>query len=122
MSAEQPEALLVSPDLFFTSRITGTAASVGLSVSVAPNGVSAAEMLGRKAYCCVLVDLAAPGLNVAELLAAFDPATRPRVVAFGPHVHDLRLREAEEAGCDEVLTRGQFSASLVDVLRHCARL
>jgi len=32
------------------------------------------------------------------------------VVAFGPHVHEERLAAAREAGCDEVLSRGEFFA------------
>ena len=30
------------------------------------------------------------------------------VVAFGPHVHEELLASAQTAGCNQVLTRGQF--------------
>jgi hypothetical protein len=35
-----------------------------------------------------------------------------RVVAFGPHVHEERLAAARNAGCDEVVSRGEFFARL----------
>ena len=119
-STELPEGLLVSPDLFFTSMISGAATPAGLTITVAPDIARAAEMLARRAYRCLLIDLSTPGLRVGELLGPLSDTSRPYVVAFGPHVHDLRLREAAEAGCDEVLTRGRFSASLPEVLRRCA--
>jgi hypothetical protein len=39
-----------------------------------------------------------------------------RVIAFGPHVHEDRLAAARAAGCDSVLSRGQFFSQAENVL------
>ncbi|MEK7312281.1 MAG: DUF309 domain-containing protein [Chloroflexota bacterium] len=57
------------------------------------------------------------------LAAKTSPATRRiPILGFGPHVDaDLRQR-AFKAGCDAVVTKGQFSAKMVDLLQQHARL
>jgi hypothetical protein len=49
-----------------------------------------------------------------QLLALGDG--RPQVVAFGPHVHETLLVAAEAAGCDLVLSRGQFFSRLDEIV------
>lgn len=112
--------LLIGQDLVFVSQITGVAGTVGLTVAVAPGLPQALTMLAEESFAFVLIDLTVPGLSVAEVVQACGRETCPRVVAFGPHVHDQRLAEAREAGCDEVLTRGQFASGLPQVLARCA--
>lgn len=77
----------------------------------------------------------APALIVVELnsqtlpwerwliAAKTSPATRRiPVLGFGPHV-DTALRDrAKAAGCDEVVTQGQFTAKMLDLLQHQARV
>jgi hypothetical protein len=67
----------------------------------------------------VLVDLGAPSLNIEALVEHVRavPGAAPRIVAFGSHVHVERLAAAREAGCDTVMSRGQFFARLDEVLR-----
>jgi hypothetical protein len=62
----------------------------------------------------VVVDLTLFPLDLATLVAKLKTAHdgRSTIVAFGPHVHEGRLAAAAEAGCDEVLSRGQFFAQL----------
>jgi CheY-like chemotaxis protein len=106
--------LLLSDDLIFTSRITGVARTLGLSVQ-AVRSVEALETLAReKGPSCVLVDLANPGLVVSELLDRLGTACAPmpRVVAYGSHVDAAGLRAAREAGCDVVLPRSAFVEQL----------
>ena len=38
------------------------------------------------------------------------------VVTFGPHVHEAKLSAAEEAGCDQVLSRGELNNRMTEVL------
>ena len=109
--------LLLSRDLFFGSRIAGTAEQIGLRVETAGSIPQALEMIDRRRYRAVLVDLSVPGLSVPELMAGLPQVDRPRVLAFGSHVHTALLEQARTAGCDEVLSRGQLSAKLVEVLR-----
>ncbi len=113
-------ALLVSRDLFFTSKVTGTAEMLGFEVRVVGDAHAAAERIAAESYACVFVDLADPGLDVAGFFASLPAESRPRVVAFGSHVATARLQAARDAGCDDVLPRSRFSAGLPALLqKYC---
>lgn len=120
--AIEPTALLVSRDLFFTSRITGTATQLGIAMRVAVDGSSAARQAAAEDFQCIFIDLADDGLNLAELISHLNPERRPPVIAFGSHVATARLDAARDAGCDEVLPRSRFSTSLPDLLKKYCRL
>ena len=118
--ASPPAALLISRDLFFTSKVTGTAQALGTKVDVVADSDAAAQRVAAGEYRCVFIDLADTGLNVAGFFARLNPDTRPPVVAFGSHVATARLQLAREAGCDEVMPRSRFSTSLPDLLtKYC---
>jgi CheY-like chemotaxis protein len=111
-----PRGLLISGDLFFTSKVTGTADSLGLQLDVANSAQQATTQLSESVYACVLLDLTLPGLDVSDVIAALPQQDRPAVIAFGPHVQTQRLEAARSAGCDEVLPRSRFSAELPQLL------
>ena len=110
--------LLLGRDLFFTSKVTGTAAALGFVVQTVPGLVQAIERINASetGCACLFLDLAMADLDVAALMAQL-PADRPKVVAFGSHVATARLEQASAAGCDEVLPRSRFSATLPELLR-----
>jgi CheY-like chemotaxis protein len=106
--------LLLSDDLIFTSRITGVGRDLGLTIRPV-RALDALEALARQqAPCCVIVDLAFPGLNVSDLIGRLRAAcaAMPRLVAYGSHVDAAGLRAAREAGCDVVLPRSAFVEEL----------
>ncbi len=108
------EGLLLCDDLIFTSRITGTARALGLTVRAARSADALIELARQSAPRGVLIDLSNPGLVLPELLrrlAELCP-TMPRVVAYGSHVDTATLRAAREAGCDPVLPRSKFVEEL----------
>lgn len=108
------DGLLLSDDLLFTSRITGTARDLGYHVRVVRSVESLLQLAAAERPRCLLVDLAHPGLAIADLMdrlrATSDPP--PRVVAYGSHVDTATLRGARAAGCDPVLPRSAFVESL----------
>ena len=112
--------LLITRDLFFASKVTGTAAALGLHVVSEADPRRAAQRIADVQPVCVILDLATPGLSAAELMAAL-PTPRPRVIAFGSHVDTIRLDEARAAGCDEVMPRSRFSARLAEILKQSLR-
>lgn len=61
--------------------------------------------------------------TVVSDIRAVVPADVP-IVAFGPHVHTDKLQAAKTAGCQQVLTRGQFHQQagrvIAEVLAHQA--
>src|SRR5437660_714828 len=94
--------LLLSDDLIFTSRITGTARALGLTVKPARSAEGILTLARQHAPRCVIVDLGNPGLVLTELLRSLGEVCQspPRVVAYGSHVDTATLRAAREAGCD----------------------
>lgn len=110
------DALLISRDVFFTSKITGTAARLGFRVKAVGNAREALADAPAGTYRCIFLDLANPDLRVSDVMAAMPAKARPKIVAFGAHVHTERLNEAREAGCDLVLVRGEFSSKLPELL------
>ena len=115
-----PLALLVSRDLFFTSKVTGTAAALGIDVRVVGEALAAAEMVRSGDYRCVFIDLADAELDVAEFFTGLSPEDHPPVIAFGSHVAAARLQAARDAGCTEVMPRSRFSTSLSELLaQYC---
>jgi CheY-like chemotaxis protein len=106
--------ILLSDDLMFTSRITGTAQSLGVTVRPARTVEVLKRLAGQECPDCLILDLGHPGLHLEELLgwlrSACTPA--PRVIAYGSHVDTETLRAARQAGCDPVLPRSKFVQDL----------
>lgn len=120
MTTDQPTSrvgLLISPDLFFTSKVTGTAQALGLRVDAVNDIAAASSRLRAGDVACVLLDLATPRISVADLLAAMSETSRVPIIAFGSHVNVELLESARAAGA-EVMPRSQFSATLPNILRQ----
>ena len=113
-----PAGLLLSRDLIFTSKVTGTARALGVQVMTAGNSALATAMLGQWRPRVVFLDLAAGDLVSPEAIVAYR-AIAPGVsfVAFGSHVDTAGLAAAEAAGCDEVMPRSKFSGTLPEIIR-----
>jgi len=105
-------AVLISRDLFFVSRITGTASGFGWKVIT--DGVNNAAVHAQNAGCRgFLIDLTTPGLDIQSLV---DSAGDKVTIAFGPHVQVKRLEDAKAAGCSTVLPRSRFDSTLNEIL------
>ncbi len=108
-----PAGLLLSRDLIFTSKITGTARALGCQVMTAGNVALATTMMQQWKPRVVFVDLSAGELVSPSALIAYRaliPGTP--FLAFGSHVDSEALASAAAAGCDPVLPRSRFSAEL----------
>ena len=113
------DVLVLSTDLIVTSLVGGAARRRGMRFESAGSAAALLERLAKsdagssQQSPLLLIDLSTTGLNVGELVKSLrEQATPVRVFAFGPHVHEQRLAEARDAGCDRVLSRGQFQAQI----------
>ena len=97
------------PDLMDRSKVAGAGAAVSFAPTPDALVTAAADA------DLVVVDLGRPG--VVDVLPAL-VATGARVVAFGSHVDRATLDAARAAGCEEVLPRSRFFASLPQLLRN----
>jgi hypothetical protein len=105
---------LLSRDLIFTSKVTGTARELGYRVIVAGNSALAAAMIDQWRPKVVFVDLAAGELVSTPALIAYrnTAGSETTFVAFGSHVDTTALDAARDAGCHEVMPRSKFTAEL----------
>jgi ubiquinone/menaquinone biosynthesis C-methylase UbiE/CheY-like chemotaxis protein len=103
--------------MFFASQIDGTARQHGLEVRVVDSLHEVTEAVQSGGVSRLIVDLELPGFDPCELMAALPAESRPHVLGFGPHVKKDRLGAARDAGFDEVVSRGSFSANLVQMLQ-----
>ena len=89
----------------------------GLAVDVATSLSDGVQKAAACDYRLVVIDLASARGKIAELvIAAKTRSASAEVIAFGPHVQDALLEAAQAAGCDRVLTRGQFHAQAGKIL------
>ena len=105
--------LLLSDDLIFASRITGTARALGREVRQVRDPSRLPGLASEAGARCVIVDLAFPGLDLPDLMRRLgEGGAAPRVVAYGSHVDAASLHAAREAGCAPVLPRSKFIEDL----------
>jgi CheY-like chemotaxis protein len=116
----EPTGLLLSRDLIFTSKITGTARELGHRVVVAGNTALAFSMIEQWRPRVVFVDLTAGEIVSTPALIALQKAAEPGTpfVAFGSHVDTGALEAARAAGCDPVMPRSKFTAELPGLIRQ----
>lgn len=112
-----PDAVLLCQDLIFTSKITGTARELGFRVLVAGTEPLARAMLEQWRPGVVFVDLSHPIFRQGESILAYRSiCPEARFIAFGAHVEAEALGAARDAGCDPVLPRSKFTATLPDLM------
>jgi CheY-like chemotaxis protein len=111
-------AVLVTDDLMFSSRAAALARAAGTTLVMAGSVAKAVEACAAEPAALVMLDLSLRGLDPATAVEALRGVSQPpRIVAYAPHVHEAKLAAATGAGCDQVLTRGQFNAQLDALLR-----
>ena len=115
-----PSGLLLSRDLIFTSKITGTAGALGYRVVVVGGIEKALAMMAEGAPVVVFLDLAAGDLAAPEAIKRYRAVAPPGTpfLAFGSHVDTDALENARAAGCDPVMPRSRFTNELPALIRR----
>jgi CheY-like chemotaxis protein len=110
--------VLLSNDLTVVSRVDGAVRQMGQSLRGASTESQAVELCEGGDIGMLVIDLTMATVDVASLVEQLKAGkgAGTRVVAFGPHVHEQRLEAAREAGCDVVISRGQFFSQLATIL------
>ena len=113
--------LLLSGDLMTSSHVSAAADRQNVASATALDAAAMAEKLRANSVALVILDLGLPRLDVdAAVSQVRELAPAARILAFGPHVHEAVLQRARSAGCDQVMSRGQFHNRLDDVVRAIA--
>lgn len=111
--------LLITSDLACLSSVAGAAQRTGCELLTAMSPSAIDDKLAEGSPTRVIVDLSTAGLKLTELVPKLRArlSDEARIVAFGSHVHTALLASAREAGCDLVVSRGEFHARMDDYLR-----
>ena len=109
---------LLSDDLLFISRITGTARSQSIELRPVRDAAQLVALVQDQPPACVLIDLQNPGLEIESLVPELTANGRPYLVGYGSHVDAATLKRARDAGCDLVLPRSKFVEVLADDLKR----
>ncbi len=92
---------------------------VGLTVSLASNGLEAVDLAGEQPFDLVLMDMQMPvmdGLEATRRIKSMDSALP--VVALTANVMRGHHEQLREAGCDDILTKPIDKEELVRLLRQ----
>jgi AmiR/NasT family two-component response regulator len=111
--------ILAVRDLVFRSKIFAAAERLGVEVRLAPRGAPLSQAARDLGPGTLIADFSEPG--VIEQLPAARQAGATRIVGFLGHLQADLMAAAQEAGADEVLTRGQFVQRLDDLLQDLPR-
>jgi DNA-binding response OmpR family regulator len=108
------QIVLLSTDLMLMSAAQGVVDRHGVELQIAANADAALAACGEAEASLLAIDLRARPLDIAALVASVRAQrTVPlHILAGGPHVQEASLAAARDAGCDEVVTRGQFEGRL----------
>ena len=106
-----PSVALVR-DLIFSTKISSTAKSLGVTVSVVRDP---AKLADAPPASRLIVDLNLEGALPAAV--AWKTKTSGRVIGFASHVDTEVIRAARAAGFDDVVPRSEFTRLLPELLR-----
>jgi CheY-like chemotaxis protein len=112
--------LAVVNDLFFASKIRGTAEQLGVAVKFARTTEALTEAARRDQPALIICDLHSQKVDLNELakqLKADDQLRSIPLLGFFSHVQTELQTEAEQAGFDRVIPRSVFNAQLVEILK-----
>ena len=107
------QVVLLTTDLMTASQVSGAAREAGAKLRVAASPLDVQRHTEELPADLVILDLTCPAAvpsTMVEQLRQLSPV--PGILAFGPHVHAEKLAAAKSAGCDEVLSRGQFFSKM----------
>lgn len=111
--------LMLTQDLMMSSNISSVARQRDENYRVVGTVDAAIKLINEHEPRLLLIDLQTPKLVpelLYEQLQTLSEEIRPRCVAYAQHVNPQLLQQAEAAGIDQVLTRGQMHNNVQDVL------
>lgn len=108
--------ILLSDDLMFASRITGTARALNLELRTVRTTQAILDAAKAERPRCVILDLHQPQLDLPALTSALKRQGACTIIGYGAHVAADVLDQARRCGCDVVLPRSQFVNTLAESL------
>lgn len=118
--------LYLAADLLWASRIKGAADALGLPARPVRTLEMLEARLADSSPTAILLDLEKPDEALAMIARLRGPAADAKaraiaILAWAPHVEKDLIRQAKDAGADEVLPRGAFDRHLPELLLRLAQ-
>ncbi|HEX8898698.1 MAG TPA: response regulator [Chthoniobacterales bacterium] len=113
------KVIAIVDDLFFASKIRGTAEASGVVVSFPRHADGVREVIQRNSPDLIVCDLHSEKfdlLSMAKVLKSDPTMQNIPLLGFCSHVQTELKREAEEAGFDRVIPRSAFTNNLAAIL------
>jgi DNA-binding NarL/FixJ family response regulator len=103
-------------DLMFSSKVN--AAAKGRAIAWLPRGTKVAEQVAREKPDVLLIDLGAPQLDAVNAVKEIKSGEAKGTVVIGyvDHTREDLIEAARAAGCDQVLSKGEFARRLPELL------
>jgi CheY-like chemotaxis protein len=115
------QIVAVVDDLFFVGKLQGTARQAGVPLATVRAVDFDLESLRRERPALLIFDLNTSSASAVELIrrvkADGELASVP-LLGFFSHVQVELQRAAQAAGCELILPRSKFSATLPELLRR----
>ena len=114
--------LALVDDLFFSAKLAEGAKQAGITLKTVGTRQAVFENLKQGSVAGLIFDLDCGSTDAVELIGSLktspDAKARPLppMVAFVRHTHEDRIRQAEAAGCDQILPRSSFFRDLPGLL------
>ena len=123
-ASQKPLRILLAEDNAVNQKVAlGLLARLGYRADVAANGWEVIEALDRQTYDVVLMDVQMPEMDgleaTREILARWDKAARPRIVAMTANAMQGDRENCLAAGMDDYISKPIRSAALVEALEKC---
>ena len=111
--------IAIVDDLFFASKIRGTAEALDVTVSFPRHADGVREVIKRNSPALIICDLHSEKFDLVGLARTLkaDEATRDiPLIGFFSHVQTDLQSAAEAAGFDQVMPRSLFTKNLAAIL------
>ena len=114
MSRINPELILMTSDLFFASKIQGTAKLCNLILTVIQQLPGEEEFPAQSIF---IIDLESAHLHF-EALKTFLDSSSLQAIGYAPHVKKELFESGRDAGINQIYSRGQISRDLGTILSN----
>ena len=101
-------------DLMFSSKVTASAR--GKPIEWLKRGTKVADQVQASKPDVLLIDLASPQLDAVNAIRQIKQAGGVTVIGYVDHTREDVIQAAREAGCDQVMSKGEFARRLPELL------
>jgi AmiR/NasT family two-component response regulator len=98
----------------FSSKVN--AAAGGRPITWLKRGTKVADEVAKEKPDVLLIDLASPQLDAVNAIRQIKQAGGVTVIGYVDHTREDVIQAAREAGCDQVMSKGEFARRLPELL------